>query len=357
VSGETGSGKTTLLGFLTCQAERAGAQVVIWDKDRGLEALVRALDGVYSSLVNEPGYGTGLAPLRRLTSSPEDMAFLSGLLRACIATPEPYNLSPEEDRRLIIGLRTVMRRPPAQRDLAEVRAFLGTSRTGAGARLEKWCWGAEFGWIIDCPEDRIATEGSVIGFDQSVLLDDPIAAGAAMATIFHYSGKLVDGRRLIFILDEVWNALRIEQFNAEIHNGLKTFRKYNSPLVIATQSVADALASPIAHTIREQCPSQIYFATPGAVWSDYGDEGMHCTAREFDIIRKLPKGDGTFLLKQGGKSVVVSAPLGGLDDEIAVISGTKIGVDALDIARQRSGRASGMALIEEYHKARKELAA
>ncbi|MEA2728303.1 MAG: type secretion system protein VirB4, partial [Acetobacteraceae bacterium] len=88
ISGETGSGKTTIIGFLICQAERTGAQIILWDKDRGLEALVRALDGVYLSLTNMPGLGSGLAPLKHLTDSPEDLTFLSGLIRACIATPE-----------------------------------------------------------------------------------------------------------------------------------------------------------------------------------------------------------------------------------------------------------------------------
>jgi type IV secretion system protein VirB4 len=354
ITGATGSGKTTFIGFLLCQAERSGAQIILWDKDKGLEALVRALDGAYLSLTNAPGLGSGLAPLKRLTNSEEDLNFLSGLLRACIATPEPYNLTPEEDRRLSIALRHVMALPPEDRTMAEVRAFLGTSRDGAGARLEKWCRGGEFDWVIDCPRDIVSLDGRVIGFDQSAILEDPIASGAVLATLFHYTGKLVDGRRLLFLLDEVWNALLIPQFHAEIHNGLKTWRKYNSPILIATQDVADGLNSPIGHTIRSQTPNQMYFSTPGAVWKDYGPEGMKLTATEFDIIQKLPKGTGQFLLKQGDRSVVVGAPLGGLD-EVAVISGTRRGADALILARERTGDATGPALVAAYHEALEEL--
>ena len=186
ISGATGAGKTTVLGLLICQAERTGAQIILWDKDRGLEALVRALSGSYLSLTNAPVIGSGLAPLKRLTDGPEDLSFLSGLIRACIGTPAAYDLDPEEDRRLGIALRRVMALPAEGRCMAEVRAFLGTSRDGAGARLEKWCAGGEFGWVIDCPNDIVALDGRVIGFDQSGLLDDPIASGAVMATLFHY---------------------------------------------------------------------------------------------------------------------------------------------------------------------------
>jgi type IV secretion system protein VirB4 len=349
VSGMTGFGKTTGIGFLICQAERSGAQVVLWDKDRGLEALVRALDGSYLSLAREPQ----LAPLKRLTDSPDDIGFLSGLIRACCATPDPYQFTPEEDRRLPIGLRYVMALPPSERSLSEVRAFLGTSRDGAGARLEKWCQGGEYGWVIDGDRDMVSLDGRVIGFDQTDILDDPVASGAVLATLFHYTGQLVDGRRLLFLLDEVWKSLEVKQFHGEIHNGLKTFRKYNSPILIATQSVRDGLDSAIGHTIREQCPTQIYYGNPSAVWDDYGPKGMHLTETEFSIVQQLPP--HKFLFKQGDRSVVLHAPLEGMS-EVKVISGTRQGADALSVARKRTGDASGIELVEAYHEALKELA-
>ena len=355
ISGMTGAGKSVLVGFIVCQAERTGAQIVLWDKDRGLEALVRHVGGSYLSLRNTPGLGAGLAPLKRLTGDPEDMAFLSGLIRACVSTPAPYEWEPEEERRLGIALRYVMSLPPEDRCLEEVRAFLGTDRSGAGARLEKWCAGGEFGWIIDCERDIVDLDNMVLGFDQSALIGDPIAAGAVMATLFHYTGKLVDGRRLLFVLDEVWKALEVRQFQAEIKNGLKTWRKYNSPIIMATQEVSDALNSPIGDTIKGQTPTQIFFSDPKAAWKYYGPDGMNLTETEFDIVRRLPKGTGTFLLRQGERSCVLQAPLSGLD-EVAVISGSADGVKALALSLERAPGAVGEALMREYRKALSEVA-
>jgi type IV secretory pathway VirB4 component len=83
---------------------------------------------------------------------------------------------------------------------------------------------------------------------------------------------------------------------------------------------------------------------------------MHLTETEFDIVQKMPKGNGTFLLRQGSRSVVVQAPLGGLDVEIAVISGTRRGADALKLARQRTDDATGPVLVAAYQNALLELA-
>ena len=61
ICGPTGSGKTVFIGFLVAMLTRQGAAQVIFDKDRGLEILVRALGGEYCPLKN--GEPTGFNPL------------------------------------------------------------------------------------------------------------------------------------------------------------------------------------------------------------------------------------------------------------------------------------------------------
>jgi hypothetical protein len=100
---------------------------------------------------------------------------------------------------------------------------------------------------------------------------------------------------------------------------------------------------------------QLHFANPGAHWKDYGPGGLNMTETEFDIVRTLAKGTGHFLLRQGvGRSCVLQAPLAGLD-EVKVISGTRRGLDALALARKRTGDATGLPLVEAYHIALAEL--
>ena len=50
ICGPTGSGKTVFLGFCVAMLAKLGATQVIFDKDRGLEILVRAMGGRYRPL-------------------------------------------------------------------------------------------------------------------------------------------------------------------------------------------------------------------------------------------------------------------------------------------------------------------
>ncbi|MET0659372.1 MAG: VirB4 family type IV secretion/conjugal transfer ATPase, partial [Steroidobacteraceae bacterium] len=62
ICGPTGSGKTVLIGFLISLLAGQSATQVVFDKDQGLEILVRALGGVYLPL--KPGEPTGFNPLQ-----------------------------------------------------------------------------------------------------------------------------------------------------------------------------------------------------------------------------------------------------------------------------------------------------
>lgn len=343
VTGRAGAGKSTFLGACVTQADRMGATTILFDKDRGLKMATLALDGIYLELRNP----TGLAPLKALSGSDDDLGFLASLIRGLIAAGGSYEMTQEEDRRLHLALRTVMAMAPADRSMAEVRAFLGVDENGAGARLDKWCWGAEYGWVVDCPADVIRLDAPVLGFDQTTILDNPMARGPVMATLYHRIEKLIDGRRLLFIIDEAWKSLLDESFRDLVHDKLKTLRKRNSPMILATQSPRDALNSVISHTIREQCPSKICFdAGASASWEDYEELGL--TPAEFGLVRGLPRGHA--LVKQGDVSALAHLPLDDMGDFVAVLSGRESTTRIFDNIQADGGDMTDT--IERFNKAR-----
>jgi type IV secretion system protein VirB4 len=120
-------------------------------------------------------------------------------------------------------------------------------------------------------------------------------------------------------------------------NKLKTIRKQNGFMLFATQSPRDAILSPIAHTIIEQCPTQIFMPNPRGTREDYVD-GFKLTEREFELIAAdMTNESRRFLVKQGHNSVLAELNLSGFDDELAVLSGRTATVEVLDRVRAMVG--------------------
>ena len=319
VAGPSGSGKTTLMLFLLAMAERQGVTTVLFDKDRGGEILARAVGGTY--LVLPSGEPTGLAPLKALDKTPENISFLKDLVKALVMEPGREML-PEDERRLEMGVTEVLDLAVEERSFSELAAYLRQSDPdGAAARLHTWCKGGSLGWVLDNDVDSISLNGSFIGFDTTAVLDDSTTRGPILSYLFHRLGSLLDGDRRVMIgIDEFWKALADEGFRDIVNDKLKTIRKLNGGLMVGTQSPADALRSPISHSVIEQCPTQIMMANSRADARDYRD-GLKMTAAEFQAVREdLTVGGRRFLVKQGRGSVACELDLGGLDHLVAVLS-------------------------------------
>lgn len=347
ITGETGSGKSLLTGFLIAMTV-GRARVVALDFKRGWELLFRALEGSYAVL------GDGqprLAPLKALAPTQKNLEFLNDLIRGCIK----QELTGEEDRRLALGLSTVMALAPEDRSMGEVMAFLGTDPNGAGAALAKWCHGNDLGWVIDAPQDDIDLSGDLTGFDMTALLENPRARGPAMLSLFHYIELQLDGRPILIPNDEGWRSLLDEKFRPMIEKRLRTIRSYGGAFVFLTQGPSEIKVSDIASVLVEQCPTQIRLPVERATKADY-IEVLKSTEGEWDAFRPLRKGSGMFLLCQGPNSSVVELSLGGMEDEIATLSARQEVLNVLDTVRGELGDGKTRTMLAEVHRRRRALA-
>jgi type IV secretion system protein VirB4 len=335
ICGPSGSGKTVVQNFMLAQLEKFSPQLVFIDKDRGAELFVRASGGTYLTLCN--GQPSGFAPLRALEDTPGNRAFLGALIRQLVTTGV-RPLSVQDERAIDEAILSLAPLPPDQRSFTALRSLLGQRDAGGiGARLEKWCRGGALGWALDNDADAVALDARFLGFDMTEVLDNGEVRTPLMMYLFHRLAALVDGRRLVIDIDEFWKALGDEAFRSLAQDGLKTYRKQNAFMVFGTQSPADVLRSPIAHTILEQCATKIFLPNPHAAERDYV-EGFGLTRREFALVREeLAPESRQFLIKQGLNSVVAELRLDGLDDALAILSGRTETVDLLDRIRARVG--------------------
>ena len=335
--GPSGSGKTGLLGSACLLALRqAQARVVVIDKNFGLSVMVRAAGGSY--LVLEPGHPSGLSPLRGLTDSVEDVAFIERFVRNLILSDDAGELTPDEDRRLQRGVARQMRMPVEVRSLAGVAVYLGQrSATGAAARLRKWCCGERLGWAFDGEQDTLDFSKRITGIETGWLLKDATVCSPTLSYLFFRIRKLINGLPLVLAIDECWQADKVQSFQEENNDHLKTIRKNEGVVVLATQSAHDALASPNAHTFKQQIPTKIFFGDTAANWNELVD-GLDLTAAEFDAVKSLlPDMKHSFLIKRPSGSVLCRFDLSGAKDKVAVISGRASTYDLMNRLIARHG--------------------
>jgi type IV secretion system protein VirB4 len=328
ICGPTGSGKTVFIGFLITMLSRQGATQVIFDKDRGLEILVRALHGAYLPLRN--GVPTGFNPLQ-LPATPTNTEFLKTWLRELtgsrLDSSKQSQIRASDEKDLEQALHGTLALDLPERRLSRLVEFLDpTDPEGLHARLARWCESCrgDYSWVFDNPRDSVLSRiggGGMVGFDVTEFLEHRFTRTPVTLYLFHLVRQLLDGRRLVCWMDEFWRLLADPAFENFAKDGPKTWRKLNGVMSLATQSASDVLGSPISRTLIEQTPTKIFFPNADANSQDYVD-GFGLSEREFKLIKeRLEPGSRMFLIKQSHRSIVCQLDLKGFDAELAVISG------------------------------------
>nr|WP_240950354.1 VirB4 family type IV secretion/conjugal transfer ATPase [Novosphingobium sp. ERN07] len=325
VIGPSGSGKTVALNFLAAQAQRFTPRTVIFDKDRGSEIFVRALGGHYARV--RPGQRTGFNPFQ-LHDSPENRAFLvtwlSALIKPC---------TPEEEGQVQAAIDMAYQHRRELRKLRNIHELLsGKSRPHEGdlaSRLNPWIHNGAHAWLFDNDSDAMDLDQSILGFDMTDVLDMPALRTPTMMYLFHRIEQRLDGEPTLIIIDEGWKVLDDTFFAGRLRDWLKTLRKRNAVVGFGTQSARDALESSISTAIVEQTATQIFMPNAKGRKDDYCS-GFGLSGHELEIIRALPAGGRSFLIRHANHSVVVKLNLSGEHELLKIISGREKSVREMD---------------------------
>lgn len=316
IFGKSGVGKTVLLGFLAAQSQKFEPTIVAFDKDRGMEVVIRAMGGRYLPLkVGEP---SGFNPFL-MEPTPTNLLFLKTLVTKLVD-----GISHADQQEVSHAVEAVMLQMDQQdRRLSTLLQLLpNTGPESAHARLLRWCAGGDYGWLFDNDDDSLdLTASRLYGFDLTEFLDYAEIRSPLVMYLLHRTEAMIDGRPFIYLFDEFWKALDDQAFVDLARDKNLTIRKQNGVFVYCTQEPTAALDSTIAKTLVQQCATLICLPNPGADPDDYID-GLKLTPTEFDLVRNLGETSRQFLVKQAGASTVAQLDLSGLDDTLLVLSGT-----------------------------------
>lgn len=336
VIGKSGTGKTALINFLLSQVQKFDPipTIFFFDKDRGAEIFVRACGGNYLALEN--GAPTGFNPFQ-CERNEANTQFLAELIKVLGGKAEYSSREEEDIYRAVEGM---LDTPIHLRSMSNFRKSLpNMGDDGLYARLRRWTAGNSLGWVFDNPVDTIdLTRASIIGFDYTDVIDNAEVRVPVINYLLHRLEALIDGRPLIYVMDEFWKILDGKGGLKEFaKNKQKTIRKQNGLGIFATQSPEDALASDIAAALIEQTATMILLPNPSASRDDYM-EGLKLTDAEYQVVVSLDERSRCFLVKQGHASAVCQLNLRGMDDALSVISSS---TDNIEIMHQILSRKAG----------------
>jgi len=337
VFGAMGSGKTVVIGFLILQSMKFGGKRVIFDKDRGLEIMVRAMGGVYEII--KPGIPTGFNPCQ-LEDTPENRKFLSFLFKKMLSVTG--ELLTESDIEIIEhAISGLYHFKKEERQLCHLAAFFGAKKKQSlRARFDLWHSHGTHAWLFDNAVDNLNLDPNVLGFDLGHILADPYCKTPALMYLTHRVEHAIKGHRGILFCDEGWKALADDYFKEMINDWSRTPRKKDNIFGLASQVIHDTVDSSVSKSTNESAFCKIFFPNPTADRKTYSED-FGLTEHEYHLIKTLPDDQHFFLLNHGRstnkQSVVIRANLSGLEDEIAVISARENTLQLLDEIRIEVG--------------------
>ncbi|MGH7933165.1 MAG: conjugal transfer protein TrbE [Candidatus Binataceae bacterium] len=280
IYGPTGSGKSVALGTIAANfCAVPDGQLFFFDKGYSAYVLTRALGGQHLDLGEDE---IPLQPLARIDDETDRMK-LQGLLEDWLEL-QGVRLVPNQRKALWRGLTLVGEAPVEQRTISNLVTQVQDSVVRDG--LNAFSLAGPLGRFLDADGD-VMLEGRFVTFELETLMAMGPKVIVPVATyLFHRIDQRLDGRPTLIILDEAWVMLTNSVFGAKIQEWLRTLRKKNAAVVLATQSLSEIANSPHRDVILESCPTKLYLPNPEAKNAASRDmyHRFGLTDRQIDIV-------------------------------------------------------------------------
>jgi type IV secretion/conjugal transfer VirB4 family ATPase len=293
IFGPTSGGKSVLLGLLAVNfLKYQGAQIIYFDKKRSIQHATYALGGDFTAFGGADG--RGVAPLRHMKTLGIDwtVSWLTELARL-----ENVEITPSLAKEIITTVKNMINTPNVNFDM--LANFVQDDELTMAFQSYS-------GGILD-NEHADLEWSDVTVFETHELFDqsEKIAI-LALDYIFARVELRFDGRPTLLFIDEAWAYLKHPKFVERLRSWLKENRKSNVAVVLATQSISDAIDNPITPVLLESCFTKIFLPNAGAktdeIKKQYKALGINDT--QIDLISTLTPKQDYYVVQPEGQRVV-----------------------------------------------------
>lgn len=265
VFGPTGAGKSTLLAMLHAQfrryrgrkrrgGKRAPATITAFDKGRSLYTLCQATGGIHYDIGNDESDTPALTPLNDIDSDSE-VLWAEEWIATCFELQA--GVAPDPMQKAAIH-RAMMLLREAGKGFRSLTDFVTTCQDPTvKAALSHYTISGSMGHLLDGREESLKNSDYTV-FE----IDDLMKMGNSNAIpvllyLFRRFERSLTGQPAMLSLDEAWVMLGHPVFREKLREWLKELRKKNCLVIMATQSLSDAVNSGLLDVLLEQCPTKI----------------------------------------------------------------------------------------------------
>lgn len=301
ILGPTGSGKSTLLALVAAQFRGyENCSIFAFDKGLSLYPLTHGCGGDHYDIGRD---ALSFAPLQRIDESDEELAFAANWI-ATLAELQKLPVLPAQRNAIHGALETLKATPSHMRSLTDFWHVVQDQKL-KDALLHYTQRGA-MGHLLDAKTDSFELSNMVVFEIETLMEMGNENLIPVLLYLFHRIEKALRGQPGLLILDEAWIMLGHPVFRDKIREWLKTYRRKNCAILLATQSISDAAASGIIDVLTESCPTKVFLANHGA--GDHNSASLYSSMglneRQIGIIAQMvPKRDYYVVQPSGRRKV------------------------------------------------------
>jgi len=260
ILGPTGAGKSVLLSHMAHSALRyEGAQVYIFDKGYSQYVLTHAVGGKFYDIMGEDD-SLSFCPLSHLDLLSEQKWASSWIEK--IVSLQGIAMSPSIRGAIDMAIRDTSSSP--SKTFSDFYLNLQNDEIKEAIKPFVQIKDGYMSSLLDAKEDGF-DKGCFQTFEISNLMGlDPRLSTPVLLYLFHKIQNSLDGRPTYILIDEGWLIMLHETFMNYWIEFLRTIRKNNACVILATQSLSDIVNSPYVNFINESCMTKIFLPNPSA---------------------------------------------------------------------------------------------
>jgi len=157
-------------------------------------------------------------------------------------------------------------------------------------RMHKWIGDGRYASLFDNIEDTLTVERLQV-FDFEAMRAYPVLLEPLLFYVLHrVVARIQDPAEAaalkVCVMDEAWRFIQHPTLRAYVQEGLKTWRKRNAAMILATQTVEDFASADLLRTIVESCPTKLLLANPALDRRHYA-ELFQLNEMELDLLTGL----------------------------------------------------------------------